>query len=170
MLKILGLFCLLIGSSLAGMMTANSLEKVPKDVAKLRSGLESLAAQIEFKRLPLVDIMNALGGELGGDVGRLFSLWSKNIAQYCRPPLALSKAREVVGPALNFPLPLWAILEDLARSLGSSPTADQINVIALAQIRLAGLEEVLIKEVPKKAKLWRYIGVLGGIALAIVCL
>ncbi len=151
-------------------MTANSLEKILRDLAVLRSGLESLAAQIEFKRLPLIDIMDGLGCELAGDVGKLFSLWSKNIAQYYLPPLALSKAREVVGPALNFPVSCWAVLEDLARSLGNSPTADQINVITLAQIRLAGLEEVLAKEVPKKAKLWRYIGVLGGIALAIVCL
>lgn len=151
-------------------MTANSLEKILQDLAILRNGLEILSAKIQFKRLPLIDIMDGLGGELAGDVGRLFSLWSKNIAHYCVPPLALSKAREVVGPSLNFPASLWVVLEDLAGSLGNSPTADQINVIALAQIRLAGLEEVLRKEVPKKAKLWRYIGVLGGIALAIVCL
>lgn len=169
-MKIVGLFCLLIGSSLAGMMVANSLEKLLKDIISLKTGLQRISSQIAYQRTPLAEIMKALGGDLAGDVGGFFSLWATNIDKYHRPFLALLKTREELEGALNFPPDIWSCLKDLGRSLGATVSADQIKNIDLALDSLSRIELSLQQEVPKKAKLWRYAGVLGGVALAIVCL
>jgi len=124
--------------------------------------LESMAVQIRYRALPLAELFGALnGGEFLEHVGAGF---------HARPDI---NYREAWNEAVNFFPELSEereILLSVGNSLGGSDTAGQIAMLELnknlLQTRLGAASETA----QKKGAMYRSVGLLTGLGLAIMVL
>lgn len=135
----------------------------------LRTAMETLKARIHYSRAPLHEALRDIWNH-DDTMARFFRTWGEAMETKHSSYLAYYEAKEMVHSSLPLSGELWSTLDELARVLGTSPLQDQLNALALAQWRLEKAEQFLKEDVPRRARLWRYLGFLGGAALMILFL
>lgn len=169
-LKLLGSGLIILASTAFGWMVAANYARRPTELRLCADGLELLETQIGYAATPLPEALPRVAAALRGPVARLFSLTAR----------ALASGRGLTaGEAWRAAIDrVWArtalteadrdLLVALGPHLGASDREDQVKHLALARQRLtaacAEAEELAARE----GKLWRNLGALAGLAIALV--
>jgi stage III sporulation protein AB len=61
----------------------------------------------------------------------------------------------------------WRIIQGIGKGLGRSDRNEQHKILELAQRHLSGAGETARQQADSKAKMWSYLGFLGGMAIVI---
>jgi stage III sporulation protein AB len=169
-LSVLGAACVLAGSGGLGLLAARQLRRRPEEVAALASALEALRTEIEYARAPLpAALRRAAAGARGpvaallvGTAERLGRQGGEGPAEAWMAALAEADSRSAWGP------PELQALEALGRALGGSDVPDQVRHIALCLGRLRAVEAEAAALAARQARMWGYLGLLGGAAVLLL--
>lgn len=170
MLKMLGMFCILSGSTGFGLVCARELELRILELLQLQQMMLLLRGEIRYMHQPLPEAFSHLSGTASAPFGEFFrhtaqdlrqrngqsaeEIWKKNLKTYFS--------------GLHIGRQEQKDLEKLGGMLGCLDVEMQVNVLDyyLEQLKLSVGQARESAE--KRRKLYQYMGVLGGAALVIM--
>lgn len=170
-LRLLASLCLVGASYLMGQALSRKTLTRLEDVYGFAQALTMLATEVGYTATPLPQALERASHAVGGHVGEMFdsvvrSLESgqATVDEAWRTALALGETR------LGMPLDDLKFVSDLGPTLGRSDRLDQVAHLGRVAKQLDTLAERLAPECERNARLSRTLGLLGGLAAAIVVL
>lgn len=170
--KAIGFLVVVIAASAAGSLVAASYRARARELTHLRLALHLLETEITYASSALPGALQRVAAGVPSPVRDIFL----EAAAVMRSGQGVS-AGDAWERAVREVFPLTAleagdreILLALAGYLGVTDREDQRRHLALAAERLKAREELAQDERKTSERLWRYLGVLGGLALGVVFL
>jgi stage III sporulation protein AB len=168
----------LFGSALlAAALTGAGLEagmRARRRVAEVRAlvlAVSIMRSEVSFAVTPLPAALARAGAAAGGEVERLLRRWANGLARGERgPEEAWQQALEATSRQLCLREEDLVPMDELVQSLGRSDRDDQTLHLERAAARLSALADRLEPEAERTARLLRSLGLLGGLAAAILVL
>jgi len=171
LLRLFGAACVLVSTSLWGEMKARSLGWRLNQLLDLQQAFRLLSTEISYTATPLPHAFERIGGRIKGTIGEIFSQASQNMWS--------SKERGTgAGEAWMQALKQYSgetflsaedikIAEQLGVSLGLSDREGQLKQIQMVSQQIEYALKEARDERNRNERMWRYLGVLGGLALII---
>jgi len=167
-MKLLGALIIIISSTTIGFIVAGQYLLRPKQLRELQTALQMLETEISYGVTPLPDAFAKLATSLSAPISTIFQVaqeeldsgviaeeaWQRAVADTYNQTALISEDIEV--------------LLDFGYNLGQTSIDDQVKYMNLAQHKLDSLYQKASTEKEEKVKLWRYLGVLVGMFLAIL--
>jgi len=168
--KVLGFVLTVLAGGVAGFSLAGRLEGQLLELQRLETGLLCLLNEISYSLTPLPEALTRAGERAGGHIGDLFGKCGKlaGLSQRRTAEEAIAQALLECGAGVS--PSARAILTDLSRYLGTSGHKEQVRHIEMSIDKAKRLRQDFEEDCRKRAKLYRYLGVLGGAAVAVVLL
>jgi stage III sporulation protein AB len=170
--KIAGALCVLAAAAAYGESKARALEQRVQQLQQLLRSLKLLAAEISYARSLLGNALNNVAGQCNPPVGDLYACAAELLS--AGPELTAREAWEEAlrrtGPQTSFSAADREIIKSLGVSLGVSQQEGQLKQIQLAEQHLSFALEGAREDRERQARLWRYLGFIGGAALVILLL
>ncbi|MFO8059155.1 MAG: stage III sporulation protein AB [Bacillota bacterium] len=170
MLKLFGLGLIMMAGMVTGQLCFMQLESRYRDLESVRSGLRALISEIEYTRKPLPDAWRELAEMHGGAVARIFGRAAELFGSegaYTAGAAWVESLRQCSGE-LSLTAEDLRILASLGPCLGTSGGADQIRHLQAADERLSDQMNEAREDSRRRGKLFRSLGLLGGILVAVV--
>lgn len=169
-LTVAGAACVLGGSTGWGLLVARQLRRRPVELAALEGVLELLRTEIEYAKTPLPEALRRAAQGCSGPAARLLGgagvRLERGGGEGCAAAWGAALAEAEQRSAWT-PSDVRA-LEDLGRALGASDAPDQVRHIALCVGRLRAGAVAAQAQAERQARMWTYLGCLGGMALVLL--
>jgi stage III sporulation protein AB len=168
-IKFLGAVVLISATSLIGFSLANDCSKRPRALRELQTLLLMLENEISYLSNLLSEAFNRIYEGTNSDTAILFSEAAKNLSTNgVTADSAWEKSIEENYAKLSLNKEDKAILITFGKMLGNSDLDGQLNNIKLMSSQLK-LQELKAEEMRlKNEKMYRSLGVLGGLAITII--
>lgn len=169
-LKVFASSLVVAGMASIGFTVARSLRRRPAELQALQTALRMLETEVDYGATPLPRALERVSRSVPGTAGRLFALAAAHLAQSRGEGAGEAWARALMGV---YPETCWRrsdldILMALGPYLGASHREDQLRHLRLALERLAAAERDACRDALQQARLAQYLGVLGGLLLALL--
>ncbi len=168
-MKVLGSALILVAGFLLGISCSSRLAARCRELDSLDRALLHLEIEISYGLTPLPRALLVSGEVAGGFVGRVFSKASELVGRRggMVPSEALQEALAGAGLRALGPEARSVILE-MAAGLGTSGRSEQIALIEATRQRIRSLKESAADDATRYGKLYRYLGILGAVALVLL--
>lgn len=169
-LKLLGALLTLAVPTVIGFQIAGRYRRRPAELRALQTGLAVLVTEVEYGATPLTEALRSAAGAAGPVVGPLFAGTAARMESGggITPGEALKRTISAGGDATCLIPQDLEVLSALTAVLGASGRSDQVRHLRLAMDRLAGAEAAATDEQSRYERMYRYAGVLSGLALVLV--
>lgn len=171
LLKLAGSVFVVGASSGLGFGAAKDLENKVRELERLEAALVALSSCISYVLTPLPLALGQAGDVAGGEIGALFGALGRRIGLQSRqtPKDAL---QEILadGSYQGIPHEALSIMRDLVAVLGGSGYREQEKYLDLAVERVRTQSRLLATQWQRHARMYRYLGVLGGLAAVVILL
>jgi stage III sporulation protein AB len=170
LLKILGSLIVVAGCSLLGYVFSRDCVRRPQQLRELQNLLQIFENHITYLSMPLIEAFTLVGQAGGTEAAILFKLAAEKLSQ--KSCFSASEAWEAAvkegrkHTALNHEDE--SILLIFGRMLGSSDLEGQLKNIELAKTQLKMQEQKAEDNRKKNEKMYKGLGVLGGLAIVII--
>ncbi|MTI94899.1 MAG: hypothetical protein FH749_05335 [Firmicutes bacterium] len=172
MLRVLAAFMILAASTGLGFALAEGIRNRPRQLRMLQYGLTILLSEIRYRQTPLPHAFQLSARRLDAPVAGLFMALARGLAQ--AEGRGLYWVWQQTGTAALHDSALsqqdLQVVDSLMRVLGSGCTGEQERQLEMHLRHLQQEEIQAEKQREKTEKMWRYLGVLSGIALIIILL
>lgn len=168
--RLLGALLIVLGGSLYGVAMARHLHARVRQVGELVSALHLLEGEIAFARSPLPEALAQVSRASHGQVRELFAALAAELGAAHMRPVSQVWSSLIVTWAGRTALGAEEIsaLESLGAILGRTGADDQVRALRHTSERLRGIVGRLENSVERDARLRLYLGVAGGVTLAIL--
>ncbi len=172
MLRICGLIGVVATGALVGQLLFLQLRERYKQLSNLRDGLRAMVTEIDYARRPLPEAWAELSDTFDGLTSSLFSEAAAAFGQgeAVTAGRAWLKALRSVDDVTELTEEDKRILRSLAPVLGASHREDQLAHIELVDERLARQAERAREVSRRRGRLFRALGFLTGILVAVILL
>jgi stage III sporulation protein AB len=171
-LKIAGSLLILSAATCLGFRAAAAFAERPRHISQMISCLTVLKSHINYISCPLPEAFAKSAAGVYGPVARLFKTTGVILEEkgWLTPKEAMSLAYEAEKEELAFKRPELETLEALFANLGIMDREEEQKSISLAEYQLARIQEEAQEFSAQNVKMYRYLGVCGGLALIIIFL
>lgn len=173
MIKLIGALCILFATTALGFAQAAQFAKRPQQIRVLIQALQRLETEIVYAFTPLPEALGRIGQSLF-TVEKTVAIFFKEASQLLEHRTGFS-AQEIWQQSLEkhwsgtaFQQNEREIVLKLGDYLGLSDREDQTKHIRLAMDQLKLEEELAREEQQRYEKMWKSLGVLGGMFVVIV--
>lgn len=170
MIKLLGGLCIVFAATMLGFYQAQQLSVRGRQIRQLIAALKRLETEIRYGFTPLPEALLAVARTMEGPISALL----KAVAGYLCDGLARS-ADDCWRQALDAHWPHTAMQKNereimlrLGGTLGISDRTDQEKHLQLAVNQLQAEEANAREDERRYARLWRSLGLLGGLLVVIL--
>ncbi len=170
LLKAVGFAAIVAGASAAGTMVAGSYGARTRQLGQLRVALHLLESEVNYALGALPGALERVAAGVAPPVRSLFARAAARLrsGEGVSAGEAWEEAARGVFPATALESGDLDILLALSGHLGVTDRDDQLRHLRLAGERLRVKEEEARDEQRASERMWRYLGLLGGLALGIV--
>ncbi len=170
-IRVVSALAIILGGGYIGMLFAARLTGRAKQLEQLKLIISRIGFNINFLKMPVAKaLVQAVSGRCDA-VGSVFDIAANEIVQEGLPPsAALERAVLSSRNALCITDDDIDILMEFAKSLGLGDTQSEMNNIDAAQARLTLAQSIAEGERDQKAGLFRGMGLLGGMFVALMLL
>ncbi|MDK2798707.1 MAG: stage sporulation protein [Clostridiales bacterium] len=169
-LKLIGCILIVGSSTIMGYTIANKYAKRPEELRALQAALQMLESEIIFSVNPLPDAFERISKYVPKNIHKLFAHSAYLLKQ--RTGITAQEAWSISVHQTREEMHLEKedreILISFGNSLGCSDREQQLKNIHLACSKLALEEKKAEKLREKNEKLYKNLGVLGGILVALI--
>lgn len=161
---LLGSLILILGCGSLGLYLAARIRKRPMELRECLTALTLLDTEIFWGRTPLPEAFSILKERTDG-AWKSFFLELENRLQGGEGA-NLAWQGTITHQMKNFCLKPedWQVIQDVGKGLGRSDRHEQHKQIELVKQQVVMLKEQATQWAEKQAKMWSYLGFLGGIA------
>ncbi|MBP2652996.1 MAG: spoIIIAB [Firmicutes bacterium] len=169
-LKLIGCCLVIIAGTLTGFSLAARYNERPKQVRQLIGCITSLGSYINYVSLPLSEALIRSAGMIEGPVRDLFQQAGSFIdtSGWRSPQEAFAEALNMLENELAIHKPEREIMLLLGANLGAVDRKEQQKHLDLAKVELEKIHQEAIIARDQNVKMYRYLGVCGGLAIAIL--
>jgi len=169
-LKLIGALLTLLVPSWIGFRIAARYGRRPVELRAFQNGLAVLATEVEYGATPMPDALLSAARAAGGIAGAILADAAYRLLEGggITPGEALRAALEQHREATCLTPADLEILTALTPVLGASDRRDQVRHLRLALERLVGAEAEAAEERRRYEPMYRYVGVLSGLALVLI--
>lgn len=170
LLKLLGSSLIVLATTTFGWLVAANYARRPVELRLCVAGLELLETQIGYAATPLPEALPRVAAALRPPIARLFSLTARALGsgRGLTAGEAWEAALERVWPRTALTDSDRDLLVALGPHLGASDREDQVKHLALARQRLSAACAEAESLAAREGRLWRNLGALAGLAIALV--
>jgi stage III sporulation protein AB len=163
--------CIVAGCAGMGAVLAASLRRRPEELGRLAAAMDQLRTEIGYLATPLPDALAHVAGTVAGPARELFAGAAAGLRRGEGLTAAEAWAAAVAAADAQsaWAAPDRQALLDLGAALGASGRQDQLQHLARCRDRLLALQAEARREADRSARVWLYLGVLGGLGLLIMC-
>ena len=171
-LKAAGAACVMAAAAAYGELKARRLAQRVNQLQQFQQSLKLLAEEISFARSVLPEAFQAVGGQCAPPICDLYRLAAETLAgnRELSAGEAWCEAVRRIYTASSYTPADREIIKGLGVSLGAREREGQLQQIRLTERRLELALEGARDDNNRRAKLWRYLGYLGGAAMVILLL
>lgn len=163
-MMMLGALLLIASCGSLGLYLASRIRKRPVELRECLTALTLLDTEIFWGGTPLPEAFSILKERTDGSWKGFFS----ELEQRLKEGEGASQAWKATINAQmkNFCLKVddWQVIQDVGKGLGRSDRHEQHKQIELAKQQISMIKEHATLWADKQAKMWSYLGFLGGIA------
>ncbi len=168
-LKIIASAVVVLGGGYIGILAAAELETRVRQIEELLGALSQIGFNISFLKMPLSRAIRGVADGQRGAVGGLLGSVAKQIAEDgVSPDTAFERAIRKSRGSLCIGKGEIEILSEFTKNLGRGDTESEINNINLACAKLTLARDNARGELSQKGKLWRGMGLLGGMLVVVL--
>lgn len=166
--RFLGACLVVAGGALYGLGMARVLQARVREIGDLITALDALEHEIAGLYTPLPEAFSRAARSSRGAVRRLFVTLGKRLAGAASVPDAWRAAVDGWSPTASLGPEELDILAGLGGVIGRTGAPEQARALRYAAQRLQRVRERLERDLDKQLRLRLYLGVAGGITLAIL--
>lgn len=170
MVKLFGSAIVFFGCGLAGMLVARGYSLRPVELRSFQAALYMLETEIAYAATPLTEALQTLAERSDRRVAPFFRYVLAELS--AAPGITFREAWEEALKKFYRQTSLiksdLAVLNNLGRALGRSDRQDQRRHLRLAGEQIGAAAARAQKEAPAQAKLWNYLGFLGGLVIVLL--
>lgn len=172
--KVTGALLILTAAASWGNQQAARLRRRQKELDEFRLALRLLRAEIGYTSTPLPRALECVAERLRlSRVALFFSGVEQALRDTAHPADATAAWYEAIVCArerLELTAQDWSVLRRAAAGLGGLGREDQVLQLEAAEQQLAAHAAEAAERCAGGEKMWRYLGVMGGLALVILLL
>lgn len=170
MLKLIGAVVLFLACGCFGLSKAAGYLRRPVELRAIRAALMMLETEIVYGATVLPEALSRVARRCDRSVAPLFRLAAEELKSMSGVTAgeAWEKALHSYYPGTSLAPQDLAILRDLGASLGVSDRNDQRRHLSLAAGQIGAGSAAAESEAQKNAKLWGYLGFMGGLMVVLV--
>lgn len=168
--KLLGCAMIVAAGTGIGFSLAGRFSERPRQLGQLIGCLTALGAHISYATLPLSEAVAWAARGLESPVGGFFRLTAAILANrgWLSPRDAFEEALAEGGRHLVLEQPEREILLQLGTNLGATGREEQQKYLAMVLEELRRYEQEALRLKEQNVKMYRYLGICGGLAVAIL--
>lgn len=169
-LKMSGAVLIVAATSWIGLETAQGFQRRPRQLRDLQSSLQMLETEISYTQTPLPKALEKIARSIKGCVGDFFFIIRNRLINTPGTTLgeAWHKGMEYLQEHSALTASDQQILHNFATTLGISDRQDQVKHLKLVMAQLAAAEIKAWDEKAKNARMFKTLGILGGLAIVIL--
>lgn len=169
-IKMVGGLLVMAATSCIGLEAAQRFQRRPRQLRELQSSLQMLETEISYTQTPLPKALEKIAHNIKGCAGDFFFIIRNRIAdipgttvreawhqgmEYLREHSALTECDQ-------------QLLDNFGATLGVSDRQNQIKHLKLVMAQLAAAESKAWDEKLKNERMFKALGILGGLAIVIL--
>ena len=163
--KIFLLALIVFASSAIGILFSKKYANREKEIKEMKTGLSMFSTKIKYTNEPIPNIFMEIANKIGGNVGNIFFIAANRMKE--------ESAGEAWENALkyanhNFSQEDIAVLKNLSKLLGQTDLDGQISQIDVTNQFLVSQLENAVEERKKNEKMYRTLGIVTGLTIAII--
>ena len=163
--KIILLISIIIASTLIGILFSKKYSKREKELKDMKSALNLFATKIKFTYEPIPNLFLEISNKIGGNVGKIFESSSNRMKEESAGEAWNNSFLDVPNNLLEEDV---VILKNLGRLLGQTDLEGQISEIEVVSQFLNTQLENARQEKLKNEKMYRTLGIISGLTIAII--
>ncbi len=163
--KIFLLILIITASSYIGILFSKKYANREKEIKQMKTGLNMFATKIKYTYEPIPSLFMEIANKIGGNIGSIFSLASTRMKEESAGE-AWEKALDEVNH--NLSNEDITILKNLSKLLGQTDVEGQISQIEVVNQFLNSQLENANEERRKNEKMYRTLGIVTGLTIAII--
>lgn len=160
------ILCFIIGaSSCIGILLSKKYANREKEIKEMKTGLNMFATKIKFTYEPIPILFAEIANKIGGNVGKIFSTAASYMKEKTAGDAWEASLEEVEH---NFNKEDVTVLKNLSKMLGQTDLEGQLSEIEIVNQFLSSQLENAGEERRKNEKMYRTLGIVGGLTIAII--
>ncbi len=169
-LKLAGSILIVAAGAWTGFAVAGRYCERPRQIGQLIGCLTALQNYVNYASIPLPEALVNCGSQVDGPVRELFHHTARTLTAcgWQSPRQALAGALEAQASRLALGDPEREVLLQLGANLGCTDRSEQHKYLAMVLDQLGQLEQESRRARDQNAKMYRYLGICGGLAVVIL--
>ena len=163
--KIFLLVLIIVSSSYIGILFSKKYANREKEIKQMKTALNMFATKIKYTYEPIPSLFMEIANKIGGNIGNVFSLASTRMKEDSAGD-AWEKALDDVNH--NLSKEDITILKNLSKLLVETDLEGQISQIEVVNEFLTSQLEDANEERRKNEKMYRTLGIVTGLTIAII--
>lgn len=169
-LKIMGSLLVVAAGTGAGFSMASRYGERQRQIGQVIGCLTALQSYVNYIAMPLPDALRECGAQVDGPVRELLCRTGDalSVSGWLTPRQALIGAMDSIGPRLALGGAERELLLQLAANLGTSDRGEQQRYLAMVLEELGRIDLEARRARDQNAKMYRYLGICGGLAVVLL--
>ncbi len=163
--KIILLISIIVASTLLGILFSKKYSNREKELKEMKSALNIFATKIKFTYEPIPNVFLEIANKIEGNVGQIFARASNRMKEENAGDAWANAFTDVPN---NLTKEDITILSNLGRLLGQTDVEGQISEIEVVVQFLDTQLEQAKQEKIRNEKMYRTLGIVGGLTIAII--
>ena len=163
--KIILLILIIGASTVLGILFSKKYSNRVKEIKEMKNALNMFATKIKFTYEPIPNLFFEIGNKVGGNVGQIFIRAASRMKEQSAGDAWIDAFHDV---PTNLTEEDKAVLKNLGRLLGQTDLEGQISEIEVVTQFLGTQLENAEQERSKNEKMYRTLGMISGLTIAII--
>lgn len=163
--KIILLISIIVASTFIGILFSKKYSNREKELKEIKSALNIFATKIKFTYEPIPNLFLEISNKIGGNVGKIFARASNRMREENAGEAWANALTDIKSNLLEEDI---TILKNLGRLLGQTDIEGQISEIEVVIQFLNTQLENARQERTKNEKMYRTLGIVSGLTIAII--
>ena len=163
----LGYLAIIFACGAFGLARAAYIKKRPREIREMMNALALLDTEIYWGVTPLPDAFATIKQRIDSPWKEFFAMLEEKLKGGESVFAAWKTSISAVRKKACLDDEDWKIIEGIGKHLGRSDRNEEHKHLELGQKHLSVLYERIRNQADLKAKMWSYLGFLGGLAIAI---
>lgn len=163
--KLFILILIVIASSAIGILFSKKYFNREKEIKEMKTALNMFATKIKFTYEPIPNLFMEIANKIGGNVGNIFEFAANNMKEETAGVAWENALKEVPH---SFNIEDEAVLKNLSKMLGQTDLEGQLSEIEVVNQFLTSQLENAGEERRKNEKMYRTLGLVAGLTIAII--
>ena len=163
--RLLLLTLIIVVSSAIGILFSKKYANRENEIKEMKNGLNMFSTKIKFTYEPIPSLFMEIGSKIGGNVGSVFERAANRMKEHTAGE-AWKIALDEVKHNLNEED--VKVIKNLGRLLGQTDLEGQISEIEVVNQFLTNRLENAVEERKKNEKMYRTLGLVSGLMIAII--